>query len=155
MSLVGKLEDLGLGEILQIVSLSRKSGLLMIRTVDHVARILFDRGQVVNAVSTAFQVDLGEILSARGLVTGDAIESCRTLQQEEGFTQLLGDILVAERLRIDHRLVAEDRAVLLPSGNLGAHLVHAQRQQLGEFLMALTGLAAQQEQERVDRHARR
>ena len=31
MSLVGSLEDLGLGDILQIVSLSRKSGLLMIR----------------------------------------------------------------------------------------------------------------------------
>ncbi len=31
MSLVGSLEDLGLGDILQIVSLSRKSGVLRLR----------------------------------------------------------------------------------------------------------------------------
>ena len=33
MSLVGSLEDLGLGEILQIVSLSRKSGRLLLRSI--------------------------------------------------------------------------------------------------------------------------
>jgi CheY-like chemotaxis protein len=106
MSLVGNLEDLGLGEILQIVSLSKKSGLLMIRTVDHVARIVFSRGQVVNAVSTAFHVDLGEILTARGLVDHSSLESARSLQEDEGFTRLLGDILVAERL-IGERMLEE------------------------------------------------
>ncbi|PLY11667.1 MAG: hypothetical protein C0624_01655 [Desulfuromonas sp.] len=34
MSLVGNLEDLGLGEILQIVSLSRKSGVLTLQCPD-------------------------------------------------------------------------------------------------------------------------
>jgi CheY-like chemotaxis protein len=106
MSLVGNLEDLGLGEILQIVSLSRKSGLLMIRTVDHVARIVFSRGQVVNAVSTAFHVDLSEILTARGVVDHASIEFARSLQEDEGFARLLGDILIAERM-IGERMLEE------------------------------------------------
>ena len=41
MSLVGSLEDLGLGDILQIVSLSRKSGLLLLRSDDGEGRIVF------------------------------------------------------------------------------------------------------------------
>ena len=38
MSLVGNLEDLGLGEILQIVSLSRKSGVLQLNSRDRDGR---------------------------------------------------------------------------------------------------------------------
>jgi hypothetical protein len=46
MSLVGSLEDLGLGDILQIVSLSRKSGLLVLRSDAGEGRIVLHDGQV-------------------------------------------------------------------------------------------------------------
>ena len=46
MSLVGNLEDLNLGEILQIVSLSRKSGLLHLRSGAERGRIVLVGGQV-------------------------------------------------------------------------------------------------------------
>ncbi len=46
MSLVGSLEDLGLGDILQIVSLSRKSGLLSIHSDEGEGRIVFCDGLV-------------------------------------------------------------------------------------------------------------
>ena len=46
MSLVGSLEDLGLGDILQIVSLSRKSGLLVLRSDAGEGRIILRDGQV-------------------------------------------------------------------------------------------------------------
>ena len=46
MSLVGSLEDLGLGDILQIVSLSRKSGLLLLRSEEGEGRIAFFEGLV-------------------------------------------------------------------------------------------------------------
>ncbi len=46
MSLVGSLEDLGLGEILQIISLSGKSGLLQLRADGGQGRILFDDGRI-------------------------------------------------------------------------------------------------------------
>jgi hypothetical protein len=46
MSLVGSLEDLGLADILQIVSLSRKSGVLLLRSEDGEGRIVFREGLV-------------------------------------------------------------------------------------------------------------
>ncbi len=56
MSLVGSLEDLGLGDILQIISMSRKSGVLTLRCEEGEGRIFFDSGTVRTAcvkVSTA------------------------------------------------------------------------------------------------------
>ena len=46
MSLVGSLEDLGLGDILQIVSLSRKSGILCLRCEGGEGRIVLEEGMV-------------------------------------------------------------------------------------------------------------
>ena len=46
MSLVGSLDDLGLGDILQIVSMARKSGLLVLRSASGEGRILFRDGMV-------------------------------------------------------------------------------------------------------------
>jgi hypothetical protein len=46
MSLVGSLEDLGLGDILQIVSLSRKSGVLVLRCEAGEGHIVFREGLV-------------------------------------------------------------------------------------------------------------
>ncbi len=46
MSLVGSLEDLGLADILQLVSLARKSGVLVLRCEDGEGRIVFREGLV-------------------------------------------------------------------------------------------------------------
>lgn len=63
MSLVGNLEDLGLGDILQIVSLSRKSGILSLAWGEVKGRIFFRDGQVVAATSTQGKRSIGRILS--------------------------------------------------------------------------------------------
>ena len=54
MSLVGNLEDLGLGEILQIVSLSRKSGVLELKSLDREGRVVFRDGEVIRATASNF-----------------------------------------------------------------------------------------------------
>jgi hypothetical protein len=46
MSLVGSLEDLGLADILQIVSLARKSGVLVLRSADGEGHVVFREGLV-------------------------------------------------------------------------------------------------------------
>ncbi len=46
MSLVGNLEDLSLGDILQIISLSQKSGVLELSSDQGCARIVFRSGLV-------------------------------------------------------------------------------------------------------------
>jgi hypothetical protein len=66
MSLVGSLEDLGLGEILQIISLSRKSGTLRLRAQDGKGWILFRNGEIRAAELAGGPTGLAELLVARG-----------------------------------------------------------------------------------------
>jgi len=94
MSLVGNLEDLSLGDILQIVSLSRKSGLLVLESRQRQGKIVFRDGQVVRATSNVFQENLGDILLRRHLVDLDTLRSALLRQRKMDPPQpRLGDIL--------------------------------------------------------------
>jgi hypothetical protein len=94
MSLVGNLEDLGLGEILQIVSLSRRSGVLSLESRGRQARIIFKNGQVIRATSTTFQQSLGEVLIRKGMIDLSLLRRALQLQADEGHRQLLGCLLI-------------------------------------------------------------
>ena len=94
MSLVGNLEDLGLGEILQIVSLSRRSGVLSLASRGREARIIFQNGQVIRASSTSFQQNLGEVLIQKGVIDLTILKRALSIQADEGYGQLLGGIMV-------------------------------------------------------------
>ena len=78
MSLEGNLEELGLGEILQIVSLSRKTGVLSLSKFGWDGSVFFRQGQVVRATSSAYQQSLGEVLIQKGIIcllyTSDAAD---------------------------------------------------------------------------------
>lgn len=94
MSLVGNLEDLGLGEILQIVSLSRKSGVLELHSRGREARIIFRNGQVIRANSSSNQQNLGEVLIQKGVLDLTTLKKALSIQEDEDFSELLGTILV-------------------------------------------------------------
>ena len=94
MSLVGNLEDLGLGEILQIVSLSRKSGILALHSREREGRIEFRQGQVVRAVSSTYQQNLGEVLIQKGILDVTTLRKALFFQEEEEFKERLGTILI-------------------------------------------------------------
>uniref|UniRef100_C6E0Y7 Response regulator receiver protein n=1 Tax=Geobacter sp. (strain M21) TaxID=443144 RepID=C6E0Y7_GEOSM len=94
MSLVGNLEDLGLGEILQIVSLSRRSGVLSLESRGREARVIFRNGQVIRATSTTFQQNLGEVLIQQGVIDLAILKRALSIQAEEGYSQLLGGIMI-------------------------------------------------------------
>jgi len=94
MSLVGNLEDLGLGEILQIVSLSRKTGVLSLSSRGRDGSVFFRQGQVVRAASSTYQQSLGEVLIQKGFIDLAVLRKSLALQQENGFRERLGVILV-------------------------------------------------------------
>lgn len=96
MSLVGNLEDLGLGEILQIVSLSRKSGTLALHSRGREGRIEFRFGQVTHARSTTFQQGLGEVLIQKGIIDQGTLKQALDLQEKGGFKERLGTILIKQ-----------------------------------------------------------
>lgn len=94
MSLIGNIEDLGLGEIMQIVSLSRKSGVLALKSCGREARIIFQSGQVTRASSTTFQQNMGEVLIRKGVIDRKTLNCALSAQADEGYRQLLGTIMV-------------------------------------------------------------
>lgn len=106
MSLVGNLEDLGLGEILQIVSLSRKTGILSMHNKGKEGSVVFRQGQVVRANSSTFQQSLGEVLIQKGVIDLAILRKALSLQQEEGFRERLGVILI-KNFGISYEVVEE------------------------------------------------
>lgn len=94
MSLVGNLEELGLGEILQIVSLSGKTGVLSLSSRGRDGSVFFRQGQVVRATSSAYQQSLGEVLIQKGIIDLALLRKALALQQENGFRERLGVIIV-------------------------------------------------------------
>ncbi len=115
MSLVGSLEDLGLGDILQIVSLSRKSGRLLLRSDASEGRIILREGLVRAAFVKGEAEDLQGLLVAGGFVASARFEAARERARAGGVTldeALASDAgIAAERvdsLRREH----VERAVL-------------------------------------------
>ena len=66
MSLVGRLEDLGLSDIFQILSVGRKTGSLVLQGSRGNALIVFKNGLVVRAETSDIERTLGEDLVKAG-----------------------------------------------------------------------------------------
>lgn len=75
MSLVGSLEDLGLGDILQIIHLSRKSGILVLRSDHGEGQIIFREGLIRGAFLKDGPTELRELLAARGALAQAELDS--------------------------------------------------------------------------------
>lgn len=94
MSLVGNLADLGLGEILQIVSLSRKSGILTLQSRGRQGIVVFRFGQVIRATSSTIRYYLGEELLKRQVVDEECLKKALQAQQATAYKERLGPILI-------------------------------------------------------------
>lgn len=96
MSLVGNLEDLGLGDILQIVSLSRKSGTLSLHSRNREGRLVFANGQVTRATSSVFPENLGHVLLRKKLVDLATLRKALLAQKSRPDAPRIGVILSEE-----------------------------------------------------------
>jgi CheY-like chemotaxis protein len=96
MSLVGNLEDLGLGEILQIVSLSRKSGVLQLNSREREGRVIFHDGQVIRASASAFPENIGDLVLRAGLADMETLKKVLVIQQKREDNRRIGDVLVSD-----------------------------------------------------------
>ncbi len=94
MSLVGNLEDLGLGDILQIVSLSQKSGVLLLASGQREGTIVFIDGRVVQAVSSQFKATMGDILLKYKLLSPETLDRA-VVEQKRGGHSSLSSLLVS------------------------------------------------------------
>lgn len=106
MSLVGSLEDLALSDILQIVSLSRKSGILSLTSGEKKGTVVFRAGQVVGALSNLSKDNLGTELVKKGMVTSLQLKDLLTEYKAEGSPGGLNQSLI-ERFGLDPETVEE------------------------------------------------
>lgn len=83
MSLVGRLEDLALPDIFQIISLSKKTGTLIVRSRKGTGMVVFKNGQVVQAASDSIRDSLGNMLVSQGMLTESALSKALELQKHE------------------------------------------------------------------------
>ena len=93
MSLVGRLEDLALPDIFQIISLSKKTGTLIVRSRKGTGMVVFKNGQVIQAANDGVRDSLGNILVSQGMLNEAALS--QALAQQKKFPDKpLGMILV-------------------------------------------------------------
>jgi len=107
-SLHGRLDELGLDEILQIVALSRRTGILTLRRNGAEAALHFKDGLVVFASSSEIRQTLGELLVKNGIIEQEIVRQALVIQQHEGGRERIGVIL---RNRFQVELQQIERAV--------------------------------------------
>ena len=102
MALEGTLRDFSFADILQLISLQRKTGVLTLRTDENVVTMSFQDGCIVGASTLNQHTEdmIGLILLKRGEVSQTELDGA--LRRQEETLQRLGRIL------IDHHVVAVD-----------------------------------------------
>lgn len=115
MSLVGSLEDLGLGDVLQILGLSRKTGLLHLRSEAGEGTLVFRDGRLMGALLKDGPADLHELVRRSGVVSGEELDAVAAEASENGISleHALGErtALSEDRLEV-LRAAAVESAVL-------------------------------------------
>jgi hypothetical protein len=160
MSLVGSLEDLGLGDILQIVSLSRKSGLLLIHSEEGEGRIVFCDGLVRAAyvkgepenlrallvearfisaedfdrateLSDAHSVPVTEALCESTSLTRESLDSLRREQVERAVFHIFSWVVGEFSFEVREEIDPRDREILIPMG-INAQYLTMEAARLGD-----------------------
>jgi hypothetical protein len=94
MSFVGRLEDLALAEILQMLAVSGKTGKLVLTRRDGEGLLVFKNGKIIYAASNSAREAFGNILVCRHLVTEENLMDALKRQHRSREEKRLGTILV-------------------------------------------------------------
>lgn len=131
MSLVGNLEDLPLADILQIVSLSKRTGILTIETDEGRNIIVFKNGLIVSAACPSPKIkNLGQILLERKLITPSRLQELLETQKSRG-NEPLGSIVletgIIDKETLQQIIKTQIRATIyhlmnMPEGNFSFDL---------------------------------
>lgn len=98
MALEGKIKDFGITDILQLIGMQKKTGIVTLTSEQDTVTITFEEGNIVSAESsTKWKLHLlGEVLVQAELLTEENRKRALSLQKETG--QKFGHILVQEKM---------------------------------------------------------
>jgi hypothetical protein len=125
MSLVGSLEDLGLGDILQVISLSRKSGVLLLRSDRGEGRIIFRDGLIRGAFREGDSTGLRELVAGSETVAPADLDAAWEQARAQGAS--LAAVL------IDRSLSSAESLEELCRENVEGAVMQMFRWETGEF----------------------
>jgi len=94
MSLVGRLEDLPLVELLHVLSMFRKSGELTISRGDDVGVFLLNNGKLYHAANGLSAPSVGEVLLSRNVISRETLDAALATQRLAPKRKKIGTILV-------------------------------------------------------------
>ena len=94
MSLVGRLEDLQLAELFQVLSLFRKSGKLTLSRGDTTGVFLLNKGKIFYGANGFSAPSVGELLITRRLISRETLDAAVATQRLSAARKKLGAILV-------------------------------------------------------------
>src|SRR5512137_1356391 len=94
MPLSGSLEDVSIIDVLQIVGMAGKSGVLHVEREGQKVEISFNKGKIVGANTIPRSAYLIEILEEKKYLSPDGLEHLKALQATEGQKLPLGNMLL-------------------------------------------------------------
>ena len=94
MSLVGRLENLPLVELLHVLSMFRKSGELTISRDDDVGIFLLNQGKLYHAANGLSAPSVGEVLLSRNVISQETLDAALATQRLAPKRKKIGTILV-------------------------------------------------------------
>ncbi|MCL4477369.1 MAG: DUF4388 domain-containing protein [Nitrospirae bacterium] len=104
MSLVGRLEDLALSDIFQILSIGKKTGTLMIRSDKGNAFIVFKNGLIVRAETSTLEGNIGRDLLKKTLVKEHVYKMAQEVKKKlpsKSVAEILFELDSASRDQLD------------------------------------------------------
>jgi CheY-like chemotaxis protein len=104
-SLAGHMEDLDLDEVVRVISLSRRSGVLTVDSPQGSAELMFVHGKLLSGRHSDAAEAVGEVLQKAGVVRADELAAGADLTLEELLDR-------AEQARPDDEVVARAEGVL-------------------------------------------
>jgi len=109
MQLTGNIEDLGIGEIFQILNFSGKSGVLRLRNGKMEGNIVFKDGLLIKASSSTMKENVGDVLLKDNVITPEEFEAAKESQKKSLYAETLGSVLTRE-MKVDREKI-DDVAV--------------------------------------------
>ena len=108
MSLVGRLEDLSLPDILQLIALSKRTGKLTLSRREGIGVIVCRGGKIIYAASDSVRDTLGNILVSQELISEAELLTALEAQHESPDAKRLGSLLVemgyVDREKLEHAI---------------------------------------------------
>lgn len=104
MSLAGRLEDLGLTDVFQILSIGKKTGTLFLRRKDRNALVVFKMGLVVRAETDVFDTSIGDELVKEGVVSESILQLARESKKilpDKSIAEILFELGAVSRNALD------------------------------------------------------